>query len=139
MTAPMFNELEKAQAELEERRAALAGVEEKLSGLSVTITAKNRAVAVTADSRGAVTGIRFPTAAFRRMAPAELATLLVETIEEARSSAVAQTIARFRDEIPGASPFLERLGSVIGAGGPSRLEDLIEEVVNDARPAGEDA
>lgn len=130
MTAPMYNEIERAYAELEQQRTALAELEGELADSSVTVTAKNRAVEATVDSRGCLTSIRFPTAAFRRMAPAELASLLVETIEDARAAAVEQTVERFRSAVPSSGHFLDSLTGAVAAGGSFRLEDMIADALN---------
>jgi hypothetical protein len=82
MSSPLSSQVEQASAEFERQRAAISGIQGNPTGSLTTVVAKNRAVVVTANSPGAVTAIRFPTAAFRSMAGPESSDLLVSAIRQ---------------------------------------------------------
>lgn len=60
----------------------------KTAEISGSATAPRRAVKVTANAAGAITGVEFPSTAYRWMLPAELADVLVATIKEAQHAAL---------------------------------------------------
>jgi DNA-binding protein YbaB len=109
MSSPLHNQIEQAYADLERQREALEDVQSQLRGAETTVTAKSRALTVTVDSRGAVSGIKFLTSGYRTMAGPELAQLLVETIEQARAEAMAKTVASFRSILPESLPLHDML------------------------------
>lgn len=135
MSGPLQNTVEQAYAELTRQRAALVEIQRELAAAELTVTAKNRAVAVTVDSRGTATGIRFPTGAFRSMAAAELGQLLVETISAARDQMMARTVEQFQELLPAGMPMLDLLTATGDAGG--ELPDLDEIVRTALRTAGD--
>ncbi|GAA4174708.1 hypothetical protein GCM10022251_74520 [Phytohabitans flavus] len=98
---PLYNDLEKAFAELERQREALTEMQQELAGAETTVTSKNRAVAVTINSQGRITEIKFPSGAYRSMAAPELGALLVDTIQLARDEMMQATAARFEGLMPG--------------------------------------
>ncbi len=87
MTSPLHSKFEQAYAEFAKQQSGVSEFERKLAEASTTVTAKNRAVIVTVDGQGDLTELKFPTNAYRTMAPAELSSLLVETIKSAREQA----------------------------------------------------
>jgi DNA-binding protein YbaB len=76
-----------AFAAFEEQKRAVADFEKAVAESETTVTAKNHAITVTVDGRGELTDVKFPTNAYRKMAPAELSSLLVETVTAARDQA----------------------------------------------------
>lgn len=62
----------------------LASTQQKLKTIVCTATSPRREVAVTAAFGGQVTSVDFPSSAYRRMAPAELAAAVQQTITEAQ-------------------------------------------------------
>ncbi|GIF25616.1 DNA-binding protein YbaB [Actinoplanes tereljensis] len=109
MSSPLHNQIEQAYAEMERQRLALEDVQSELAGTSTTVTSKNRALTVTVDARGAVTGIKFLTSGYRTMAGPELAALLVETMETARDEAMAKTVASFQSILPDSLPLRDMM------------------------------
>jgi hypothetical protein len=120
MSSPLHNQVEQAYAELERQRDALADIRRDLAAAQTTVTSKNRALAVTVDSRGAVTGIKFLTGGYRSMAAAELAQLLVDTIASARSHAMESTVERFRALLPPGMPLLDMINGAVDFDGMVR-------------------
>ncbi|GAA2645774.1 YbaB/EbfC family nucleoid-associated protein [Paractinoplanes durhamensis] len=131
MTSPQMNQVEQAMAEFERQKAALGEIERGLHGSSTTVVAKNRAVAVTVNSSGAVAEIKFPTSAYRSMSGAELGDLLVSTIEEARAEAMAQTMQAFAAVLPGGQAMVDAFTGRAGGNVETPLEKLLAEVLLD--------
>ncbi|MFD9890250.1 YbaB/EbfC family nucleoid-associated protein [Amycolatopsis sp. NPDC059027] len=78
----------------------LSETQRKLKEISVTATAPGRAVAVTVGAQGEISDLSFPTPAYRRMAPAELAAVLLATIADARQQATAEMEALLKPHLP---------------------------------------
>ncbi|MEV4759973.1 YbaB/EbfC family nucleoid-associated protein [Micromonospora sp. NPDC049559] len=89
MTGPVHGMLEQTFAAFEEQKRVVTEFEEMVAESQTTVTAKNRTLVVTVDGRGDLTDVKFPTSSYRKMAPAELSSLLVETITSARNQARA--------------------------------------------------
>jgi len=130
VTTPLHNQLEQAYADLERQRSALAAVEADSADAVTTVTATSRAVEVTVDGRMALRSIRFPTGAYRTMAPGELGQLLVETIEEARSRSARETMARYRAVLP---PGLAGLGVLDDGFDIDTMLERAAELIDDPR------
>jgi len=81
-------ELEESLARYRQRRQELADFQRGMAAIAVTVTAPRRVVTVTMGNAGEIREIKFPTAAYRSMTPAELATVVTRTIEDARSEAL---------------------------------------------------
>ncbi|MFI7119456.1 YbaB/EbfC family nucleoid-associated protein [Amycolatopsis sp. NPDC049868] len=87
-------------ADYRRQRDQLSEMQRKLKEISVTATAPGRAVAVTVGAQGEITDLGFPTTAYRRMAPAELATVLLATIADARQRAAAERETVLKPHLP---------------------------------------
>jgi len=88
-----LNELRRSQERLQSLR-------KDMQSKATKVTSKDGMVTVTLDGRSDVTSITFNTAKFRRMAPAELSAVLVETISRARSEGRTRVIEAYRSMIP---------------------------------------
>lgn len=87
----------------EQYRAAVAKAAElrrKIGEISATATAPREVVKVTVGAQGEVRAVEFPTSAYKRMAPAELAATLMSTIGEAREKALAAYSDLMQPEMP---------------------------------------
>ncbi|MFD9359447.1 YbaB/EbfC family nucleoid-associated protein [Streptomyces sp. NPDC060031] len=96
MGNPMEDRIARSLAEFEERRAQIMDLQREFQTASVTATAKDRSVEVTVDAQGNVTGLRFPNAKYRSLAPAELAAVLMQTMAEARAEVRRQVLEAFQ-------------------------------------------
>ncbi|MFJ2592317.1 YbaB/EbfC family nucleoid-associated protein [Streptomyces erythrochromogenes] len=139
MSNPLEERLAEALAEFEETRGRLDAAAAQAAAISVTVTAKDRAVEATVGAQGELTGLRFPTSRYRTMAPAELANVVMTTISSARAKAASQLLDIYRPfgPIPGLS------ADAPGGFGPVDWEDLFaplrvdtDLVVPSSRPAG---
>lgn len=141
MSNPLQDRIEQAFAEFEHSQAALTAIQDELAANSTTVASKNRAVQVTVDGHGDVTEIKFPTKAYRTMAPAELGSLLVETLGEARREAVESATNLVRTTLPDSGPLLAAFGGSTDF--DAVLEDLTTQLAGPlwqpARPDGDAA
>jgi DNA-binding protein YbaB len=124
MSSPMHDRIEQAYAEFEKKKETIAGFENAMGSAQTTVTAKNRALTVTVDGRGDLIEIKFPTNAYRSMAPAELASLLVDTARAAREQARAETASMFESLLPARAPILGMLNN------PGGFDQMMREAVN---------
>jgi DNA-binding protein YbaB len=72
-------------AELGRQQAEFTAMRERVNAVSVTVTSAKRILTVTAGASGEITKLKFNGSGYRDMAPAELSTLVLETIQKARS------------------------------------------------------
>ncbi|GAB1691052.1 YbaB/EbfC family nucleoid-associated protein [Krasilnikovia sp. M28-CT-15] len=70
--------------------AGLGRMQRDIADVTATVTGPRNAVGVTVDAHGDIVDLVFPTAAYRAMAPAELATLLRGVLSQARADAAGQ-------------------------------------------------
>jgi len=134
MTSPMHDRIEQAYAAFEKQKAAISGLEQAMASAETTVTAKNRAVTVTVDGRGDVVEIKFPTNAYRTMAPAELGNLLVETAKTAREQARETATGMFEALLPARMPLL---GVLNGKRGFDEMMDAAVRLVSEPLPGAD--
>jgi len=77
-------QLEQLMAQYRKQFEELSEIQHKLREISCTVTAPRQAVTVTVGHGGAVTDIKFPTGAYKRMPPAELAKAVLKAITDAQ-------------------------------------------------------
>jgi DNA-binding protein YbaB len=70
-----------------EQRENMLKTQRAVSEISATATAPKHTFEVTVGAQGEIKKLSFPTDAFRRMAPAELASVIEKTIGKARADA----------------------------------------------------
>ncbi|MGH3715660.1 MAG: YbaB/EbfC family nucleoid-associated protein [Micromonosporaceae bacterium] len=142
MSNPLQDKIEQAYADFERTQAAITTIQDELADGSTTVTSKNRAVQVTVDGHGDVSEIKFPTKAYRTMAPAELGSLLVTTLGEARREAVERATQLMRTTLPDTAPLLQAFGGSADfetvmeelaqmAGSPSRTAEPVDEATKE--------
>lgn len=91
MATPFDQEIEELLDQYRKKRAEVADMRRRLDETTATATAPKQVVKVTVGAQGEVTAIEFPTAAFRRLPPKELADTLLNTIQQARAKALEKT------------------------------------------------
>lgn len=79
---------EQALEEYRRQRESLVEVQARLRTISCAATAPRRSVTVTVGPHGELTDLRFPTNGYKKMPPAELASVILATFAEARSKAL---------------------------------------------------
>jgi DNA-binding protein YbaB len=100
MTTPYDRQIEELLAEYRTQRENALELRRRINETTGTATAPKQAVKVTVSAEGEVTAIEFPTGAFRRMAPKELADVLISTIQQARAKAMAATAELMNPHLP---------------------------------------
>lgn len=152
MTDPMEkgglfeSRLSDALAELEEQRRKLTAMQSELATTTTQVRARDRLFSVTVDGRGEVTHIDFDGFRYRRLAPAELGKLIVDTIAIARRQAMEKIGTMMGDDpLPGISftdlatnarPVTDVLDSFLGAALdrlPTQVRSRAEQIIRGAQ------
>ncbi|GAA3623120.1 hypothetical protein GCM10022223_45130 [Kineosporia mesophila] len=120
MSSPFNEQIEQVMAQFTEQRAKLQQTQQDLQKVTVTAEPKDHLLTVTMGIDGEVKGIKFHRNDYGSMAPAELASILVETFNKARDKAAAKAQAAFsemsgfgselRDSLAGGSDLDEIFG-----------------------------
>lgn len=100
MTNGMHDLLREAAEELRQQQARIKSIRGELQDVTFKATSKDKMVTVTIDTTGEVTTIAFNTAKFRRMAPAELGSILADTIRQARTESRDRVVEAYRSLLP---------------------------------------
>jgi DNA-binding protein YbaB len=82
------------------QREEAAETRRRINETAATATAPRQTVKVTVSAQGEVTAVEFPTGAYRRMAPKELAEVLITTIQQARAQALEEAGAVVSAQMP---------------------------------------
>ena len=92
--------IQEAAAELDRSQERLGKLRGQLAKASTKVTSADRMVTVELDSSGELSSIRFNSQKFRRLAPAELAGILLDTITKARAQSRERILGAFRSVMP---------------------------------------
>lgn len=92
MTSPLDDQLEQALAELREQGERIRGFQAELAQHSTTVVSKDRLVTATVGGNGRLTALSFKGNRYRTMSSAELAKLLMETVNSALEQASKTTM-----------------------------------------------
>jgi DNA-binding protein YbaB len=133
----MDEQIEQLIAEYRDQRAKVDDVQRRIADVSTTVTAPKQVVEVTVSGQGEVTGIAFPTGAYKRMPPKELADVLIATLGEARTRSVQQVAALVAEQLPaGGIPDGFRNGGGKISDGPDDLPipDIVREYLEHGKP-----
>jgi DNA-binding protein YbaB len=112
MTSAFESAIGDAMAELEKQRDSLAHLTEELGQISATARSKRRQVSVTVDARGEITELIFHGQGYKNLPPADLARLIVETIQDAKQAAQEQVWDSFGDSMPEGLEFAKATAGV---------------------------
>jgi DNA-binding protein YbaB len=119
MTNPLHNEFARTTADLEQAVARLTALQQQLQESTYSATDRNRHLTVEVSSTGELTDIRFLGNAYRKMAPAELSKLLVETTRQARAKALESMISGLTGVLPHQLPLEQILA------GDTPLDEIV--------------
>jgi hypothetical protein len=100
MASPYEKMLEDALGAYQRQRERLTDVKDRMDSLTSTATSARREVTATVGRTGELTELSFPTSAYKRMAPAELASVIVRTISEARQASIAASAEELAPMLP---------------------------------------
>ncbi|MEU6227595.1 YbaB/EbfC family nucleoid-associated protein [Streptomyces sp. NPDC047042] len=110
MSESMERKLAAAMAELTAVQEAVARAESELSQASATVRSRDRAVEVTVGPQGELTGLRFLDGKYRSMPGPQLATSILEAVQEGRAQMARKVMDTF-------APLTERQGAGTGISG----------------------
>jgi DNA-binding protein YbaB len=128
MTAEMHGFIEETTKELRRQQARLKAVRKKLEGTATKVSSRDRMVTVTIGQAGDLEMIEFNSQKYRRLPPAELGAVLVETIRQAQAQNRERLVRAYQPLLPGPMD--------IGAAVTGRVD--LDEMFDDAiRQAGE--
>jgi DNA-binding protein YbaB len=82
---------DQAAAAYQKRLDDLAESRRKLAEVSATVVAPRQVVSVTVGGQGEITDVKFPVSAYKDMAPAELADVIMKTVKDAREQALGKS------------------------------------------------
>ncbi|MFF0183324.1 YbaB/EbfC family nucleoid-associated protein [Streptomyces sp. NPDC005244] len=100
MPSPYDQQIEDLLEQYRRQREEAAETRRRINATMSTATAPRQTVKVTVGAQGEVTAIEFPTGAYRRMAPKELADVLLATLQQARSEALEGAAGVLAGELP---------------------------------------
>ncbi|MCS0606299.1 YbaB/EbfC family nucleoid-associated protein [Streptomyces sp. LP11] len=100
MPSPYDQQIEDLLDQYRRQRDEAAETRRRINETTSTVTAARQTVRITVGAQGDVTAIEFPTGAYRRMAPKELADVLLTTLRQARSEALEGVAAVLADRLP---------------------------------------
>ncbi|MDX8149469.1 YbaB/EbfC family nucleoid-associated protein [Lentzea sp. BCCO 10_0061] len=92
--------MERALSGYREMRADLHSVQQKMAEISSSATAPRDVVSVTVDVHGQITAVTFPQAAYKNMAPAELAKVVCDTVRKAQATAREKMLELMESTMP---------------------------------------
>jgi DNA-binding protein YbaB len=134
---------EELLARYHEKRARAGELRRKLDGISANATASRNVVKVSVNGKGQVIAIEFLTSAYKRTPPAELAKILMDTIQEATGKALEAVRELMTPELPSGLNFMDMLqgkadAPAILAQAEARLPEEVRQYIGDEpdKPSG---
>ncbi|WP_328931020.1 MULTISPECIES: YbaB/EbfC family nucleoid-associated protein [unclassified Streptomyces] len=100
MPGPYDQQIEDLLDQYRRQRDEAAETRRRINETTSTVTAPRQTVKITVGAQGEVTAIEFPTGAYRRMAPKELADVLLTTLRQARAEALEGVAGVLADRLP---------------------------------------
>jgi hypothetical protein len=100
MSTPLRQKLDAALADLRVQQTRIREATEQLAKATSTVTSKDRAIEATVDSQGKLTAIKLKGTGYRKLAPAEFAARVVDTVRSAQDIAARQAADVLTDLMP---------------------------------------
>ncbi|MFF3597844.1 YbaB/EbfC family nucleoid-associated protein [Kitasatospora indigofera] len=122
--------LARAMASLEEQQARMAAMTRELQASSASVTTKDRLVTAKVGAQGQVLALTFHTTAYQEMAPAHLAAVLKDVLNEAQAR-MGEQVARAMRSFDGVGESLrlaftgEREDELLSGSGGMDLDALL--------------
>jgi hypothetical protein len=118
--------IQQATEELRRQQEGLVAARTELGDTSTKVTSKDGMVTVVLDPRGQLGSITFHSQKFRRIAPAELGSILVETITKAQEECRERVMRAFQPFIPKNLNLREMMA------GKTDLNQMFEDAIREA-------
>ena len=137
-------ELDRLLQEYREARTQAGELQQQMREISATAVAPRQSVKVTVGVQGELTALEFPTGAYRRMAPAELAEAVLGAAREASAKARQALTELTLPQLPGGVEFADLIRGTADLSKVLPLDppmlDAVREYVDSspatARPSG---
>lgn len=126
MSTEMPDLVEEAAQELRRQRARLKAIRKKLDGTATKVSSRDKMVTVTVGQAGNLESIEFHSQKFRRMPPAELGAVLLETIRQAQAQSRERIIRAYQPLLPD----IMGIGDVLA--GKRDLDQMFEDAIRQA-------
>jgi hypothetical protein len=116
MSTPFRQQLDAALANLRVQQTRIRAATEELAKATATAASNDHAIEATVDSQGKLTAIKLKGAGYRKLAPAELAARIVDTVRSAQDAAARRATDALTGLLPtdlglGIAPTLSPDGS----------------------------
>jgi DNA-binding protein YbaB len=101
------DDIEELMTRYRERRARAGELQRKIAEIAGSAVAQRQTVKVTVNVQGEITALEFPTGAYKRMTPIELAETITATAREAKARAVENLKTLMLPELPNGLNFMD--------------------------------
>jgi hypothetical protein len=125
LTTPPYKFAEDPIGQLRRQQARINAIRKKLDGAATKVTSKDRSITVTIGQNGTLESIEFNTQKFRRMAPAELGSILAETIRQAQVKSRERVLRAFQPVLPD----IMGVGNILA--GKATLDDFFDNAIRE--------
>ncbi len=105
MSTPLQQQLEAALSDLRVRRTRMQEATEQLAKTTGTAISKDRSVEAVVDNHGKLASLKLNGAGYRKLAPAEFAARIVDTVRAAQDAAARQAAGALTGMMPSAVNF----------------------------------
>jgi DNA-binding protein YbaB len=95
-----YDLIRQAADELDRKQQRLHEIRDELAKTSTKVSSADRSLTVELNAVGELASIKFNSQRYRRMAPAELSAVLVETIRRARAESRERFLGAYKDLLP---------------------------------------
>lgn len=93
---PLEQRLARAMEELEQMQGAVARAEKRMNDFSAVVVSRDGSVEVSVGPRGELTDLKFLDGKYREMSAPQLATAVLDAVEEGRLQATREVMRLFR-------------------------------------------
>src|SRR4051812_31457535 len=95
MASMMHDQVAEAMAKLEAHQRKMLAAREELTGATASVRSPDRTLTAVVDMRGELRELKLHTEDYRSMAPAQLESLIVKTVQAARAQAAERVAEKF--------------------------------------------
>ncbi|MFC8448890.1 YbaB/EbfC family nucleoid-associated protein [Kitasatospora sp. NPDC057223] len=123
MSFSFAEQLESVMAEMMEQQARMLAAQQELQAATASAMSKDRMVTAKVGPQGEVVSLTFHTSDYRTMAPAQLATVLTDVLNEAR--------ARMGEQVMKSMSAFEGVGDLLRESltGPTDLDEVLAPLI----------
>jgi DNA-binding protein YbaB len=101
------DDIEELMTRYRERRARAGELQRQIAEITGNAVAQRQTVKVTVNVQGEITALEFPTGAYKRMTPIELAETITATAREAKAKALENLKTLMLPELPNGLNFMD--------------------------------